>query len=270
MSTRTALTTLLLLISSSQAWAEPAYTPTAAGSAVKLLHQRQINPGVQSLPRLKPTPGMAYDRINHALTRLDAEARSSIKECDAMAKEMEAPAGGSYTRKVSVPMTGPGFLTVLMEDDTYCGTAYPTLDRNGITYDLLTGKPVDWVDLLGPQLGGTTDKDSKTGKPTGYLSSPALFRLWKEARGPSNDEPGNEICADTPSEDTGALSVWADASELGIAVQSMDVVHATAVCGRPAVIPLSALRGKGVSAQLLDSIAAGKAAHGRRTAAARQ
>ena len=259
MGTRSVFTTAALLIAPGPAMAQSPSDPSSSAPAVALVHQHRIASDVQALPRLKPQAGVASEPINRAFARFDADARSSIKECAATAKEMNAPAGGSFTREVAVPMTGPNFLTVRMGDETYCGGAYPNASITGITYDLSTGRPVDWVALLGPNLGGTTDVDQKTGKPTGYLTSPALFHLWMKARGPSNDEPGNEDCRGTPQEATGPLEVWADAAGGGIAVQSLDVVHATAVCGRPAVIPVGVLRNKGVSARLLDSIAAGKA-----------
>ena len=84
--------------------------------------------------------------INVALKRLDLNVLRAVKDCK----------GGDWERSVTVPMRGPGFLSLTITDSMFCkGSAHPDSGTFSIVYDLTTGKPVDWTQLLPASLTGT-------------------------------------------------------------------------------------------------------------------
>ena len=87
----------------------------------------------------------AERRINAALKRLDANLRKAIRDCKG---HDNGP--GDWVRKVEPTMKGPGYLSFVITDTSFCGGPYPSIGTMSIVYDLRTGTPVDWARLLPP------------------------------------------------------------------------------------------------------------------------
>lgn len=220
---------------------------TAGPAAVTFEARPDLAESVGALPRLVGE-GAAIAAINADLDRRDAAA--SAAGCEG---------GGGYERGVSQPMTGPGFISFWIAEGYACeGAAHPSFDQTAITYDLATGRQVDWVAAApGLQLtrGDTADL------PDGYvpdLSSTALT-AWYSARAlASTDREHLEGCADVwaPEALEGAgFKVWLDAQSGGLSV-SPQFAHVVQACADTATLNSEDMRRFGVSSAIIDAVTA--------------
>lgn len=202
---------------------------------------------VGALPRLVGE-GAAIAAINADLDRRDAAARTAGCE-----------GGGGYERGVSQPMTGPDFISFWIAEGYACeGAAHPSFDQTAITYDLATGRAVDWVAAApGLQLtrGDTTDL------PDGYvpdLSSTALTAWYSAKALASTDREHVQECAGVWApealEGTG-FKVWLDAQSGGLSV-SPQFVHVVQACADTATLNGEEMRRFGVAPAIIDAVTA--------------
>ena len=86
-----------------------------------------------------------------------------------------------WSRKVSVTMQGPRYVSFVASDDYYCGGAYPDTSTVALVFDLNTGGSVDWTKLL-PELAQRTGADTAGDGSTtlGTVSSDRLSDLYKD------------------------------------------------------------------------------------------
>ena len=119
--------------------AAPAHDARAADRAVRLETPPPLRKDLDAMPQIVDPADDAERRINAALKRLDANVLKARKDCK----------GNDWSRTVEAPMTGPGFLSLTVTDGVYCdGMAHPDSSLYSIVYDLATGKPVYWPQLL--------------------------------------------------------------------------------------------------------------------------
>ncbi len=100
----------------------------------------------------------AVQRVNATLTGMNDTLVKSLRECDeyylAWSREMGHSAEGrkevkgDWSRKVIVTMNGPRFLSLVGEDDLFCGGAHPNTYRIAIMFDMDTGDRVDWTRMF--------------------------------------------------------------------------------------------------------------------------
>lgn len=110
---------------------------------------------VQFFPRVHGLPDRAVERrVNSALAWRDRKLRADRRECAADAREgariNESPFRGiDFTQSVRVAHLSPRFLSLEVHRGWYCGGPYPTNDSpQPVTYDLTTGREVDWSRAL--------------------------------------------------------------------------------------------------------------------------
>jgi hypothetical protein len=226
--------------------------PTSA-IPVTFVARPGLSPTAEALPRLAgDSPTIAS--INADLDRVDAMDAGDLTEC--------ASDGGGWNRTILKPMTGPGYVTLWIAQDYYCGGAYPAASQTALTYDLATGQRIDWVAAL-PGLGLTTD--SPEGLPEGYVLNlrSAALAVWYGARMMANpDAEWVEQCRSVFEierlAETG-FRIWADAENGGVSV-SPDFPHVTQACADSATMTAADLGRFNADPALLEAIAVARAA----------
>ena len=121
----------------------------AAVSTLQLQSPPPVGKKAVAMPLIANPSDDAERRINVALKRLDANLRKAIRD----GKGNDNGPGG-WVRKVEPTMKGPGYLSFVITDTSFCGGPYPSIGTMSIVYDLRTGTPVDWAQLLPPLLTG--------------------------------------------------------------------------------------------------------------------
>jgi hypothetical protein len=236
----------------------------AADRPVKLLVPPPIADAAAAMPLIVDPMDDAERSINVAVRRFDASLRKYTAEC-----KLGDGTPGSVSREVAAPMRGPGYLSFVIRDTVFCGGPYPSAGTMSIVYDLRTGKPVDWTQLLPPALTGKVAPGwGMEGTRMVSLASRRLYSLYlagydRAIRMPRLDIEEKESeetivgCKKAVREDANppAMMAWLDAKQGGLAVQ-YDLIHAVQVCAVPVVIPVATLRAEGANPALLDAIAA--------------
>ncbi len=244
-----------LFFGSPQAW--------AADETVQLQNPPSVAKEAAAMPQIANPSDDAQRRINAELKGLDATLSKAIRACKA-----QGGGPGEWTRNVKPTMRGPGYLSYVITDTSYCGGAYPSVGTMAIVYDLRTGAPVDWTRLLPASLTGRVALvRGMDGTRMVTLSSARLLSLYLSGYERAIRLPGTDIAAedlDTCKEavrqsvDPPAMMAWLDAKSGGLAVQ-FDLPHAAQACAVPVVIPGAILRGDGANPALVEAI---QAAHG--------
>jgi hypothetical protein len=217
-----------------------------------------LRQGLASMPLIADPADAAENRINTALRRLDAAVRKAAGNC----KGNDGNAG-DWERSVDVPMRGPGYLSFVITDSAFCGGAHPDVATMSIVYDLRTGSPVDWTQLLPPSLTGKLAlQEGADGTKMVTLASKRLLALYLAGYRTGNATGDDQAeCAQAIRDVTGdgapAMMAWLDSKDGGLAVQ-FELPHAVQACEEPVVIPIETLRAEGAQAALLDSIEAAR------------
>jgi hypothetical protein len=220
---------------------------TSSASAMELTPSPAIAKGVAASPRL-PADSPAARRIDQALDRADAWLRDAVKDC--LADDSD-PSNAEWTRQVVVTMRGPRYLGLLAHDELNCGGPYPDTGTLVLTYDLATGSPMNWAQLLPAAMVQAVGKDDASeGAVTSTLQSHALVDIYVKGL----DQPIDPDCRDVVSNPELSLVLWPDAKEDGVAVMPSSLPHVVAACGPDITIPTATLRQLGVDAGLLDAI----------------
>ncbi|WP_029415869.1 hypothetical protein [Brevundimonas bacteroides] len=222
--------------------------PASAG-AVTFEARPDIREGVQALPRVVgDTPAIVA--INADIDRINADTAG----CDGP---------GTFTRFASMPMTGPGFLTLAVADDWSCeGAAHPSVTYAAVTWDLSTGRRVDWV-TAAPGLSATRPEDD--GFPATYepgLQSAPLAEWYGRKMMASTDAEWLGECRDLFTNGTLAeryYKLWLDAQTGGIAVM-VDFPHVAQYCAETATMNEAEMSQFGVSPAMIDAVLAATAA----------
>lgn len=240
-----------------EATAAPTDRAQASG-AVAMTDQPDLSATADALPRLVGT-GPEIVRINADLARMDAAAVESIKFCG----ENAGNDGGGWGQSITRPMTGPGYVTLRVHLDIYCGGPYPSTQQTAVTYDLATGERVDWTKAIP---GLSLAVDSLEDMPQGYVPnvSSAALGAWYSRKMLANpdkewlDQCRSEFAPDALADQS--FNIWADGASGGVTV-SPDFAHVSAACGDDATLTTTDLQGFNADPQLIQAITAAKAAH---------
>ncbi len=213
-----------------------------------------VAPNVVAMPEIANPADAAEQRINAALHRLDESVRKARLACHDGGNDPTR-----WSRSIDVPMRGPRFLSMVIQDDIYCGGAHPDIGTMAIVYDLRSGRPVDWTTLLPPSLTGTLSLETGAdGTRTVRLASKRLSTLfvahYDHGGGHDADECKGDI-ADSAGDGPLPLSAWLDAKQGGLMLQP-DLPHVIQACGDPVLLPAALLQQEGVSPDLLHALAA--------------
>lgn len=202
-----------------------------------------VVPGVAALPRIADEPeNAAAARINRVLKENDLSARDAAADCSER---------DGWHRRVAVTMTGPRWLSVVAYDDWYCGGAYPDYSTTPLVFDLSSGAPVDWTNILPAPLRGQKAANASAGGDA--VTSPALWKVYAEAALAEAPKGCAEPFADAASFGTGLL-LWPDAAAAGLALQGAEWPHVVKACEAIATIPTARLRALGLDAGFIDAI----------------
>jgi hypothetical protein len=207
---------------------------------------------IAAMPQIIDPADAAESRINAALSRLDENVRKAAQECKSL-----DPKFAFWERSIDVPMRGPGYLSFVITDFADCGGNHPNDSVMSIVYDLRTGAPVDWTQLLPASLTGTLalqEGQDRTKMVT--LASQRLFELYLagyHATNPNN--PDCEAAIENGLNGPPGMMAWFDAKVGGLALQ-YDLSGALRGCSTPIVIPISTLSAEGVKPEVLESIRA--------------
>lgn len=233
-------------------WASPS-AARAADRAVQLRVPPPVRPGVASMPLIAGAADDAERRINAALRRLDRNVRKAVAECRSYTGRP-----GTWQRRVDATMRGPGYLSLLITDGSFCDGAHPSAGVMAIVYDLRTGAPVDWTRLLPANLAGTvTLMQGGDGTRMVTLASARLHALYlagyKAVNAEADDQDRcREAVAQEGASAPPAATAWLDAGQGGLGVQ-FGLPNVVQSCAAPVVIPAQTLREEGAG-QLADAI----------------
>lgn len=224
---------------------------TVAQAAVTFVEKPKLSPSAEALPHLAGDSAQIA-AINADLDRMDASDAENIAECTR----------GGWDRSVQKPMTGPDFVTLRVVNDYYCGGAYPVISQTVVTWDLSTGRRVDWTAALpGLNLAPDTFEDM----PAGYVPNvrSAALAAWYSAKllaQPDAEwvEQCRPVLDPASLADTG-FRIWADPEQGGVTVDA-DFPHVAQACGEHATLTLADLRRFNADARLVAAIEAARAA----------
>jgi hypothetical protein len=205
---------------------------------------------IAAMPQIIDPADAAESRINAALSRLDENVRKAAEECKSFAPD------GFWERSIDVPTRGPGYLSFVITDFTDCGGNHPNTSVMSIVYDLRTGAPVDWTQLLPGSLTGTLAlQKGQDGTKMVTLASQRLFELYLAGYRAANPDPACVAEVERGLNGPPGMMAWLDAKVGGLALQ-FDLFGATRGCSMPIVIPIPTLSAEGVKPELLESIRA--------------
>jgi hypothetical protein len=222
--------------------------------AIRLSKPKSVTRHVAAFPRLAVGAEPAsIARINNALTQADGRVRKAARDCQQADRKH-----ANWTRKISVPMQGPRYLSLIATDDYFCGGAHPDNSTVALVFDLDTGLLADWAKLL-PDLAQHTGTDTAgDGSTLGTIASQKLADLYKDAAKHSGSDPA---CADALKDTELNFILWPDAKQDGLTVQPAGLPHVIASCGPATTIPVKTLKTLDGNAELLDAIEAAHQGH---------
>ncbi|RYF94282.1 MAG: hypothetical protein EON95_05910 [Caulobacteraceae bacterium] len=226
--------------------------PALAARPIALDGQKPLSAAADAFPRIVEPAGPRTDRINQALTRADARGRKAMKDCG-------QERGVAFERSVTAPMTGQPFLTLIASDFASCGGAHPSIFQMALTYDLGTGRPINWADYLPADLvKPEVLVDIGDGSQLGAVQAPALLAFYRAAAKAQRQDRNCDEVYDGAE----GLYLWIDAKAGGMAMSMTGVPHAVQACDDPVVMSTAELRKRGAKPALTDAIdAASKSKH---------
>jgi hypothetical protein len=214
---------------------------------VQLLRLPSLSSKAESLPRIAH-PNQFERIINHDLLRLDTKAKRDALGCTGASDDGHRM---FYERSVNVLSPGPRYLAIAVNVSTDCGGVHPYYYQFTLTYDVETGRPVDWAKIL-MKTDAKNDKvnpDSELPFALPAVRSRSLQKLyragWKDADQCSVDD----IASAAPSEDSEFTSfMLAPVPEKhGLSVLPVNLSSSVAACAQPVILGRKAMDELGIS-----------------------
>lgn len=211
--------------------------------------------GFEALPRVSGDTPPARE-INAFLDRMDVRAREERGECLSDASTLSD--NREWGRSVEAPMTGPRFLSLLVTTGYYCGGAHPDWAQKALTFDLMSGRQVDWATQLPADMALPRHEASDHWPQ--LLKSPSLI-AWYGRQAVAQRQAavaGEDECAEvlTNGSDVGALNIWLDARSEGLAAQVTGLAHVVAACTETVIMPLDELQRRGANPAMIEALEA--------------
>lgn len=163
--------------------------PLTQAGVVAVRKLPDVAPGVAAMPRVVAGTGVTAAVaavINGHLAALDTAVLKSRREC---LQGTTADQDVLYTREVHVLLRGPRFLSLASSVDSNCGGPHLETEELDLTYDLETGRPVNWLAYLPAEATADTQKGGPRSTRVSYVVWPALNRLarLKTDQAPAHD-----------------------------------------------------------------------------------
>jgi hypothetical protein len=202
-------------------------------------------------------------RVNADLSAMNRQTLASLRECDADFRRYQADVvkpktranvSGDWTRKVTITMNGPRFVSMIADESQACEGAYPLNALIPIVFDMNTGERIDWKSL---SPGGTGvfagAEESPDGTSSPGLFIPALMKLAvSRATGDCReamqhfDHLGQD--SDLP------FVVWPDAKRGLLMTKASGWPHVIQACEEKIGLTIAEARKLGFSEELLVSL----------------
>lgn len=219
--------------------------------AGRLIGRPDTVEGVEALPRLTGD-GRAARQFEHLTGALDDTGAAERTHCMAA-----APERSQWSRRVTVPMSGPRFASLVIRDVASCGDTPPSATELRMTYDLATGDTIDWSSVLPPDLIEPRDQaDTLDFVYEATVRSKALIAWHADQVLASMDAQTRANCEGRildPSQ-TGGLRIWLDAERGGLAIAPALMGQGAAACAQSSIMPTEELRRRGAADELVDAI----------------
>jgi hypothetical protein len=213
---------------------------------VQLLRLHSLSSKAESLPRIAH-PNQFERVINHDLRRLDTKAKSDALGCTGASGDGRRM---FYERSVQVLSPGPRYLAIAVDVSTDCGGVHPYYYQFKLTYNLETGRPVDWAKIL-----TKTDVQNYKVNPDHALpfALPAVRSLilqklyraaWKDADQCSVDD----VAGARPTEDS-ELTIFMLApapGKHGLSVLPVDLASSVVACAQTVILGRKAMDELGI------------------------
>ena len=224
-----------------------AQTPPAGNLRMEPI--KQLRKGVDAWPLIVSPGTPAAQRVNETLTRLNRQLAQSLHDCDAgyesWFKAVGHPEDGQnqisadWSRTIKVTMEGPRFLSLVASDETFCGGAHPNGDVITMVFDMTTGAPVDWTEMVAKSAGASANS------AVGTLVLPALQKM--------NLAAADADCKDV-FQDPQPFLMWPDAKRGTLVAQPCDLPHVVQACANEINLTMDQARKLGFDESLLTAI----------------
>jgi len=244
---------LMILLAPSLASAQA--PPGGSSQAGLVLQPRPpLAAGVAALPRVAGDTEVAA-RINRSLAAVEQQLQSAIADCRAQGRSNKA--SSDWSRTVAVTSDGPHLLSVVAQDEAFCGGPYPNDERFALVYDLQSGMPVNWLRLLPARFAATGAlSHGMAGSPAGLVQSQPLLALYRRhypARLDDVDPAMRDECRDSVQD---GFTLWPDAASHTLMIQPTPANHAASACAIPVALTIPVLQDAGAPSALLQALGA--------------
>jgi len=219
--------------------------------------------GMDAWPKIVGPQTAEVARVNAYLSAMNRQTLTSIHECDAdfrryqesaLKPKTRANVSGDWTRKVTVTMNGPRFLSMIADESQACEGAYPLNAFIPIVFDMKTGDRVDWKSL---SPAGTSvvagAEESPDGTSSPGLSIPPLMKLAVSRATGVCKEVMQDFDHLSRSSDL-AFVIWPDATRGLLMTKASGLPHVVQACEEKIGLTITEARKLGFSEELLGSI----------------
>jgi len=236
----------------------------AYASGISLIQPPLVQAGVDSLPRIDEPRTAPTLEINAILSNADARLQKLIDKCY---KDANYSKDAYWKRSVAVTFVGSRYLSLIEDDENFCGGAHGASWTVAWNFNIRTGQLLDWRHLLPRQLvASSTTRQPWDGIDVPVIQSPALaeqyFRLWPFAPHPRGHDADWSMCR-SYLEGLDIFVLWLTATPPGLAMRPAALPQATNLCGLSVTVPVSRLAELGVNATVLTEIRNGVPPQGR-------
>lgn len=229
---------------------------TPAAGSLRVEPVKQLRKGVDAWPLIADPATPAARRVNEILARLNHRLAQSLHDCDADYQSWLKAAGplpdgqnqipAHWLRTIEVTMEGPRFLSLVASDETFCGGAHPNADRMAMVFDMATGAPVNWTEMVAKSTDASAYADSVSdGSTVGALVLPALEKM--------NLAAADADCKDA-FQDPQSFLIWPDAKHGTLVAQPFDLPHAVQACAKEIDLTMDQAHKLGFDESLLAAI----------------
>ncbi len=219
--------------------------------------------GMDAWPQIvgPQTPGVK--RVNADLSAMNRQTLASLRECDASLRRYQADVvkpktqanvSGDWTRKVTVTMNGPRFVSMIADESQACEGAYPLNAFIPIVFDMKTGERIDWKSFSPVGTGvfaGAEESPDGTSSPGLFiplLMKLAVLRATGDCKEAMQDFYHLGQNSDLP------FVVWPDAKRGLLMTKASGLPHVVQACEEKIGLTIAEARKLGFSEDLLGSL----------------
>lgn len=208
--------------------------PEAVSAETRLTSPFPVAENIAAFPKLTSND-TAAQTVNAKLTKLDNQALHELDggDCD-------------VERSIKVAFHNQAFLSLFVTDSGNCiGAAHPFYSQYPLTFDLATGKQVDWQNLLPKSL---LERMKESHSPNYPLSSRALETIYLAAlQNPSSN-------CDFPYSQPIYFDFWLDSEHRALALRPVNFAYVFTPCIQTVYLPIGDLPAD-TSQRLHDALA---------------